>query len=319
MSHSLKDIQRLAPELFSQNVEEVLPEYFAADNEKLIKFLNEYYDFMDSSSTYNFPEIINQALTSRDIQSVDTRYLDQIIAEIGNGLTQSSFFDEPRLMGRLLGDYYRVKGTKVGTEGFFKAFFNEDVIIEYPKENIFVVGEDKIGYESIRFIQNDKQYQIFSILLKLGLNTQDYETLYKKFAHPAGFHFLGVIQTQTEIDLGLDAFTVDFTDSAELFERVFFTNSTALSLRTGFNAMTAIIDSTPGSPSHRVSLNELVQEYQNMTFAQLYNFYGTIENWYETNSFTFDDSSAKPRPDMSMTFETMDNDWFTRIGSDSAY
>lgn len=313
MSHSLIDLQRLVPELFSKDVREALPEYFSEDNEKLVQLLEEYYDWMDSSTQFNFPELIRGITASRDIQSANTKYLDQIIAEIGNGLTQSSFFDNPRLMGRLLGDFYRVKGTKVGTEGFFRAFYNEDVIIEYPKENIFIVGEDKIGYESIRFIQDGRVYQVFSILLKLGLNTRDYETLYKKFAHPAGFHFLGVIQTQTEVDLGLDAFTVDFTDSAELFQRISFTEEASIVLRSINEPVTGIIN------NNKVSLNELISEYQNITFSDLYNFYGDIDTWYQANSFTFDDSSAKPRPDMSMTFETMDNDWATRIGSDSAY
>jgi hypothetical protein len=313
---------RTVVDLFSPDIKEVLPEYFVEDNEKLIQLLQEYYNWMDSSADHNFPDIITGILTSRDIHSVDEKYLDQIINEIGNGLTQSSFFDNPRLMGRLLGDFYRVKGTRVGTEGFFRAFFGEDVIIEYPKENIFVVGEDKIGYESIRFIQDDKQYQVFSILLKLGLSTVDYETLYKKFAHPAGYHFLGVIQTQTSVELGpnntgLSAFTVDFTDSAELYNLVGFTSETNLTLGSVFEPMTALFDS--GSGYHRASLVERLSKYMNLSLTQLNNFYGDIDTWVEPNSFTFDDSSAYPRPDVSMTTETMDNDWFTRIGSDSVY
>lgn len=319
MSHKLVDLNRLDPEVFSNLIEEVLPEYFPEDNGKFITLLKEYYEWMDSDASHNFNETINQSIRARDIRSADTIYLDQIIGEIGNGLTQSSFFDNPRLMGRLLADYYRVKGTKIGTERFFKAFFNETALIEYPKENIFTVGEDKIGYESIRFIQDNKQYQVFSILIKLGLNVNDYEALYKKFAHPAGFHFTGVVQTQTRTDLGLEVTSVDFTDSAETTADILkVVGETNIGLSSTFEPMTAIIEDSAGTV-FRSALTEKITEYQNLTISDLENFYGDLKTFVNPNSFTFDDSSAKPRPDISMTFETMDNDFFTRSGSDSVY
>ena len=163
MSHSLIDLQRLVPELFTEDVKEALPEFFTEDNEKLVNLLEEYYDWMDSSTQFNFPDLIRGITMSRDIQSANTKYLDQIIAEIGNGLTQSSFFDNPRLMTSLLSRFYRVKGSLSSVEGFFRGFFGEEVNVEYPKNNMFIVGESEIGYESLKFIQNNALYQIFSI------------------------------------------------------------------------------------------------------------------------------------------------------------
>ena len=47
-----------------------------------------------------------------------------------------------------------------------------------------------IGPQSIKFIQDGKLFQIFSILIKSSIPLSQWNTLYKRFVHPAGW-FLG--------------------------------------------------------------------------------------------------------------------------------
>ena len=182
--------------------QEVLPSYFETDNAKLIDFLDAYYEFLDSDGQHGFGRQIRESLFARDIAETSTANLDEIIKEIGDGLQASSFFEQPRLMAKLLASFYRSKGTLVSAEGFFRGFFNEEATIEYPKSQIFIVGQDNIGFDSQKFIQDNKLYQIFSVLV-VGISTQDYEVLYKKFVHPAGFHFAGQVVSQTEASCSL--------------------------------------------------------------------------------------------------------------------
>ena len=209
MVHSVKDLNRRNITLRTSKVGEVVPEYFGEENAKLITFLEKYHDYLDSDQTIGFGSKIKELVFARDTQQTNTDALDQLIGEIGNGLIASSFFKKPRLMAKLLGDFYRAKGSYNSARGFFQGFFGEEAVIEYPKDKLFIVGESGIGYESQKFLTNAEIYQTFSILVKCGLSTSDYENLYKRFVHPAGFHFAGEVVAQRSGDALVQAFGVD--------------------------------------------------------------------------------------------------------------
>ena len=321
MPHSLEDLNRRKITLRTSKVGEVVPEYFEEDNSKFITFLEKYHDHLDSNQTHGFGHIINELIYARDVAQTSTANLDELIKEIGNGLQASSFFKQPRLMAKLLGEFYRTKGSLNSAEGFFRGFFNQEAEISYPKNNIFIVGQSQTGAESQRFIQDNGRFQIFSILVKCGISVSDYQNLYKKFVHPAGFHFAGDVLTATEATLGPDALGaaaegVAKIDSADASVKI--VQSAALVLATPFSDITGIQDSSTGV-GVRTRLDQSISDFtsDSSTAATLGNFYTSIKELIQTNSFTFDDS-ANPGPDTSMTYETMDNEIFTAYTSDSA-
>ena len=315
MSHVLDDKNRRDVTLTTSKTGEVLPAFYEQENPKLISLLDTYYDFLDSDGRQAFSDQIKEIHHARDIAQTNVTFLDELIKEIGNGLQSSSFFQKPRLMATLLASFYRSKGTLVSTEGFFRGFFNEEVTVEYPKNNMFIVGESEIGFDSQKFIQDNGVFQIFSILLKVGLSTVDYEALYKKFVHPAGFHFAGEVASTNELNLSLTASGQNPLDSAVAlsvlssqvaFEPIVFSHET-----------TALIDSGGVDDAFRVNVNQLVSRYANdpnVTAGSLGGYYSSVVELLTPNSFTFDDS-ATVSPDISMTFETMDNDIFTRYSA----
>ena len=298
----------------ADQVKTLLPAWYQEDNSKLIELLDAYYQFMDSDEDHGFSHAIKQLHHIRDIDTTDEKYLDEIVKEIGNGLQSSSFFQQPRLMTSLLSKFYQVKGTLVSVEGFFKGFFGEEVSIEYPKDQIFIVGESNIGFDSQKFIQDNKLYQIFSILIKVGLSTQDYEILYKRFVHPAGFYFAGqVISEGTATLTPTGFFGADSNEIYGIAEQISYISVGTLTASAGIVELTGLIESN--GVELRFGINELVERYtsdSNLTVSGLANYYNTIMELITPNSFTFDDSSNTIRPDMAMTIETMDNDMFTR-------
>lgn len=298
-------------------IRETLPDWFSEDNQKLITLLEKYYEFLDSDGTHGFDTIIKDIHHSRDTNSVDEKFLDELIKEIGNGLQSSAFFSQPRLMAKLLADFYRVKGTLVSVEGFFRGFFGSEVTIEYPKEKIFIVSESHIGYDSQRFIVDNGIYQTFSILVKIGLSVEDYEALYKRFVHPAGFHFAGEVAIETEKDLGILANTgVDSDEIRGLDDLGTILISSATSLLTPLTTELTVLYESNGT-EFRAGINQTVGLYaldSSITIDTLNNYYDTIIQLGTPNSFTFDDSEAVS-PRFCMTLETMDNDMFTRYSS----
>lgn len=213
MTSVRKDNSRLNTKFHHSAVSHVLPEFFEEDYPKLISFLDTYYHYTGEDGTGSFDDKIRNLFNIRDISSTDIENLDLILKEIGNGLDHSSFAENPRLMAKLISSFYRAKGTQITAEQFFKSFYDQDVEIQYPKRSIFILNESKIGPESLKFIQDDKRYQIYSILIKTGLSFSDYETLYRKFVHPAGFYLSADVVAQTEASLGLKA--GDTTDPLE--------------------------------------------------------------------------------------------------------
>lgn len=302
MSHPTQTARR-DPVLTTSKTGEIVPEYFETDNPKLIQFLEAYNDFLDSSGTHGFGAQIKDIIHARDISETSTVLLDEIIKEVGDGLQSSAFFQQPRLMAKLLSSFYRAKGTLQSAEGFFRGFFNEEVAIEYPKKDMFIVGEDNIGFDSQKFIQDNKLYQVFSILVKVGLSTNDYESLYKKFVHPAGFHFAGQVSL---VDEGVFAFSGQSPNplDSDATNPVFEAQGNFI-LATPFSDLTAFIDS--GGVLVRTDVDQSIEAFTAITAQSLSTFYGSLSEITDPNSFTFDDSSNTSRPDFSMTLETMDN------------
>lgn len=318
MPHKIEDLNRRKLNLLTSKVNEVLPEYYQGDFPNFITFLEKYYEWLDSDHSQGFTRDIKTLMSVRDISQTNEENLDELLTEIGDGLTVASFFNQPRLMIRLLSGFYRVKGTLLSAEGFFRGFFNEEVVVEYPKVQMFTINDadnnfldHKIGYESQKFIQDDGLYQVFSILVKVGISTADYEALYKKFVHPAGWHFAGEVATETEVNLGLNGFGLNPLESDG---NPVLSNTSNLGINVPFTQFTGLLESD--GTYVRTNLVELVSDYQDIPANVLNAYYDNTAQIISPNSFTFDDS-ASVGPDMALTTETMDNTIFTRYTSDS--
>lgn len=321
MTHKVQDLNRRNLSFSKSKVREVLPEYFVESYPNIVTFLEKYYEYLEAENDDSFKRQINQLFVLRDPDQVDLDKLDYILQEIGNGLKSASFFDNPRLMTSLLSRFYRFKGSRSSIEGFFRGFFGQEVSIEYPKRNMFIVGESEIGYESIRFIQDNALYQIFSILIKSGIQTSSYNDLYLKFVHPAGFYYAGQVTIETSREFGLTSFSENLRDSVEA--PIYFSEASFAS-ETEFTQLTGLIDSVGSGPDYRARLDQFISAYQDLTPTQLDTFYSSMTEIITPNSFTFDDSDRQDSalasaPDFSITLETMDNDMYTRYTSDSAY
>ena len=318
--HKTEDRNRRDLNFSKSQVKDVLPEYFQYEYPKLIEILEAYYEFLEDDNDNSFKAVIDDVLSARDINQNSEESLDQLIKTIGNGLQASSFFNQPRLMAKLLANFYRVKGTLISAETFFRAFYNEQAEIEYPKDNMFIVNDSKIGFEFRKFIQDNKRYQTFSVLIKVGLSVSEYEELYKKFVHPAGFYLEGEVQLETDGNILPTAFTGVDSDEIRNIRNIspILISEVNIPLQPEFSYLTGLVDSNDGTPI-RIDLNEFIYMYETITLSYLNSTYKSIKDWIGPNSFTFDnDSDGSTRPETTLTIETMDKDMFTRYLSDSS-
>ena len=304
----------------NRKVREALPEYFVDEYPKLVTFLEKYYEDLDSDSQTSFGNEVRQLYSLRDIG--ETTQLNSLISEIASGLPNGDNFTDPRISARRIAELQRNKGTKFAIQEFFRMFFQEAIDVEFPKKDLFVVGESKLGPKSLKRIQNGQLYQIFSILIKTSLSTNAWSELYKKFIHPAGFFFGAQITSDTEANAGIGAMPIVVLDSSV---GPSITSEASMTAIASFAQLTALIDSDQnGTDDFRVGLDQLVSVYQTLTPTQIDKFYSSVSELIGPNSFKFDDSdigdsAGAARPDFSLSTETMDNEIFGNYLIDSTF
>ena len=261
---TLKDLNRLPISVKQSLVKEVLPEYFTTEYPTLITFLDAYYENLDSDT--NIGDLINDLQIIRDVEANTLQQLDLMFREIALGVSQNQFVS-PREVIREFADFFRVKGTKFSTERFFRTFFGEDVEINYPKENLFIVGETELGIDSLAVLQDGALYQVLSVLVKAPISIATWEKLYRKFVHPAGF-YLGaevlVLTAQTNtltapnVILDSAAGEVTYESTIDLLSTLVVDNDTTLIQTMG---ATEYITGESGNPQQYIwhQLNGLIE------------------------------------------------------------
>jgi len=190
-------------------IDRVLPEHVVQDNPTLKTLFSKYYEWLDSSD--NFGGQIQELYSNRDATQVPSKLLQYLEDELLLGQAYFGGFLNKREAIKYSNLLYRSKGTKYSTQQFFRGFFGVDPIVEYPKNNIFLVGPQidydldsvnnsgqqikqaaaEIGPESRKYITDDKLYQVLSVLIKSSLPLNQWKEVYKLFVHPAGVYLAG--------------------------------------------------------------------------------------------------------------------------------
>jgi len=303
MSHTgfeqtLREFGRINTNVRKSLVDEVLPEHFREDYPNLVTFLDAYYEHLDSAD--NFGGIIHELTTIRDIEDTKLEYLDYMFDEIAMGVSQSTF-TFPREAIRNFGNFFRVKGSQYSVHGFFRAFFNEEIELIYPKDRLMIVGETTIGQEDAYRLQDGKLNQIFSVLIRSPIPLLDWEELYRTFVHPSGF-YLGadvVIEGLPQVTITTAESVFDKNANNKLlFSSASFTmdaEGEAVGMLTGFNAYAATgydgLDSDQINPDaisgddptfklrDRYSLYRNLNDYDTLTISTVQKYYSTNYEW----------------------------------------
>jgi hypothetical protein len=275
MSHTgfdqtLRELGRIGTNVRKSLVDEVLPEHFRIDYPNLVTFLEAYYEHLDSAD--NFGGIIQELQTVRDIEDTKLEYLDLMFDEVALGVSQATF-TFPREAIRNFGNFFRVKGSEYSVEGFFRAFFQENIEIIHPKDRLLRVGVGTIGDEDRFRIQDGALYQIFSTLIRSPIPLSDWETLYRNFVHPSGF-YLGaevVIEGTPQVTIGTAQSIVDLRANVT---SIFQTASAA------FEAQGEVVGAVDGAPLSLAPLYDGLDSDQLNPDALLYMQNGYVQVGY---------------------------------------
>jgi hypothetical protein len=316
--YTLKDNNRRNIEFNDVHyVENALPSYFAESHPKLISFLNSYYQFEDSDGQAS--ALIHDVMKARDITATPDSLLDELEDELLLGSSYFQGFTNKRAAAKFSNTLYRSKGTQYSIEQFFRMFFNTAPVVRYTKEDRFIVGESNVGFESQKFITDDKLYQTFALLIRIGIPISQWREVYKLFVHPAGMYFAGQVLIESFEDPFIPTEMPDFIKSTD--------NPTVQGEATmgmqAFADLTGIIVDSDGAPGyHRLDTTQF-KYYDSDTTAAVFRTGGEgIIDLIGPNSPTFDDSADSDGAtlfDQSVNlFDTFDEVKYVWYDSDSA-
>tara|TARA_B100001287_G_scaffold70966_1_gene58591 strand:+ start:7555 stop:8529 length:975 start_codon:yes stop_codon:yes gene_type:complete len=282
-AQTTRDYGRIGTNIRKSLVDEVLPEHFREDYPNLVTFLDAYYEHLDSADT--FGGIIQELQTIRDVEDAKLEFLDFMFDEIALGVS-NSFFTNPREALRNFGNFFRVKGSEYSVHGFFRAFFQEEIEIIYPKEKLFRVSQSSIGEEEGFKLQDGGINQIFSTLIKAPLPIVEWEELYRNFVHPAGF-FLGAsvtLEAQPQLTIGTaESISDPNTGRSLLHSQATLTSNAegevigALSEPPSLSPLYDGLDSD--TLRDRYSIYRNLNDYPGLTIADVQKYYNKVYEW----------------------------------------
>jgi len=129
----LADVSLEKEKKISFFIEKQFPAIYRENGQELIELVKSYYRFLeenDKQSIYNARRIY-------EYRNIDTT-LEKMLIFFKNKFLDGLFFEKDiRFIVKNILDLYRSKGSKEGIELFFKMFFDSEVSIYFPSEDLF--------------------------------------------------------------------------------------------------------------------------------------------------------------------------------------
>lgn len=317
---TLTDIDRRQLNFIDHKIEQILPEFFRTEYPKLISLLKEYYEFEESDESP--AKLIHELFYSRDITQTDINLLSYIEDELLLGQSYFEGFKDKRAAAKYSNQLYRSKGTKFSIEQFFRTFFDVDPAVEYTKNQVFKVGEtgSEIGFNSQKYLTNDKLYQTFAILIKTDISQSEWLEPYKLFAHPAGMFVGSEVQIMSVVEDTMTAPQVLVEPPPPLA-----VHSTASFGDTGVTDLTALVDDIYTDSDGVLSrINATMTNIDAFSLQQIDTIneqYSSLREAQLASSPTFDDSDEVGTNGMDLSndfsFETLDQGKHQFFSADS--
>lgn len=114
-------------------IREQLPSYILDTESILPDFLEAYYEWLEQEG--NPTEVINRAADTYDIDKTLDRFYSEFKYEYLNKFPRDINTNKETLVKNIR-EFYRAKGTEKAVKLLFRILFNEEVVLQYPSEQV---------------------------------------------------------------------------------------------------------------------------------------------------------------------------------------
>lgn len=126
--------------LISPLVAQQLPEFVRGEYSTFVTFLEKYYEWMEQSG--NAIKASSDIRNAQDVDLATDAYIEEIQKEFLPYFPQSITLDKRKFL-KLINQFYSSKGTPNSVKFLFRALFNEEIEIYYPKDDILIASDGK--------------------------------------------------------------------------------------------------------------------------------------------------------------------------------
>jgi len=126
--------------LTSAIVKNQLPSFVRDDYPIFVTFLEKYYEWLETNNQISYE--IDALRNSLDIDTADAFYIEKLKQDLMPYFPQDIVADK-QLFLKLVTQFYRSNGTQDSVKFLFRALFNENIDIYYPKDDILKTSDGK--------------------------------------------------------------------------------------------------------------------------------------------------------------------------------
>jgi len=126
--------------LTSKLVKQQLPSFVRDDYPIFVTFLEKYYEWLETNNQVSYE--LDALQKSTDIDTADDFYIEQIRKDL-TPYFPTDIAGDKALFLKLIHQFYRSSGTPDSVKFLFKALYNENIDIYYPKEDILKTSDGK--------------------------------------------------------------------------------------------------------------------------------------------------------------------------------
>lgn len=123
----------------SYQIEKQFPSIYRENGQELIELIQSYYRFLETQQNQS----VFNARKMYEYRNIDTTLENMILFFKNKFLSGLFLTTDIRFIVKNILDLYRRKGSKEGIELFFKLFFDAEIQLYYPSEDIFKPSQSK--------------------------------------------------------------------------------------------------------------------------------------------------------------------------------
>ena len=132
--------------LTSKIVENQLPDFVKSEHPKFVTFIKKYYEWLESSNLFGSNGGVHKELEnirySNDIDLSNEYYLNKLREDLTPYFPQD-IVSNKRLFLKLVSQFYKSSGTQDSIKFLFRALYNEEIEIFYPKDDVIKTSDGK--------------------------------------------------------------------------------------------------------------------------------------------------------------------------------
>jgi hypothetical protein len=126
--------------LTSAIVKNQLPNFVRDDYPTFVTFLEKYYEWLETNNQISYE--IDALRSSNDIDTADSFYIEKLKLDLMPYFPANIVADK-KLFLKLVTQFYKTNGTQESVKFLFRALYNENIDIYYPKDDILKTSDGK--------------------------------------------------------------------------------------------------------------------------------------------------------------------------------